>query len=346
MNKAERLKQFGPIWAASGLLNFFGEGWPFHVFLKKWLGLCLVSLTFCAKTTTWLPRKGNMELDFRLMPSEKYPKCISLGLWPLERLLRTIWQGILGIALNAVGLSGPGAKDLFERGFWQERTEPFFLSFMSVRSTPKKRLAEWRAFLLLLKKMPPEFLALIAIQLNLSCPNVKLHGRSGIHQEGYQMLEEVLRLGLLDILLIVVKVSVTMSPEDARLIGDHAACSGICISNTIPFGWEGISRYKWLARVKWFCYFWSLKSPLAEFGGGGLSGAPLLFLVEKWVKEIRRLGFRKHVNAGGGILWPWDVDRLFKAGADSLSYGSGSFLRPFCSRFIIRRAYKLGNGGI
>ena len=46
------LKMFGPIWAASGLMNFFGQGWPFHKLLK-WFGLCLKGVTFVAKTPTY-----------------------------------------------------------------------------------------------------------------------------------------------------------------------------------------------------------------------------------------------------------------------------------------------------
>ncbi|QQR79249.1 MAG: hypothetical protein IPJ68_03380 [Candidatus Moraniibacteriota bacterium] len=74
---------------------------------------------------------------------------------------------------------------------------------------------------------------------------------------------------------------------------------------------------------------------------GGLSGRPLLPLVEDWVRRARRAGFEDHINAGGGILHPKDVNRLRKAGADSVSIGSVATLRPWRLRAIIDRAYDL-----
>ena len=104
---------FGPVLDGSGVEGFFGEGYWFHKFLRP-LGLNFNGCAFVAKTATLKPRKGNMPLkDDGITPKELKPKCVKVKLFK-------------GVALNAVGLSGPGAIALFEDGRWQKRTRPFF----------------------------------------------------------------------------------------------------------------------------------------------------------------------------------------------------------------------------
>ncbi|MAG29075.1 hypothetical protein CL632_02945 [bacterium] len=66
---------------------------------------------------------GNMLLDDKtLRPIKFFPDCV----W---------YDFSRGITLNAVGLSGHGAHNLIVRDLWQQREEPFFISFMSVALT-------------------------------------------------------------------------------------------------------------------------------------------------------------------------------------------------------------------
>ncbi|MEK7078406.1 MAG: hypothetical protein AAB911_02450, partial [Patescibacteria group bacterium] len=111
-------------------------------------------------------------------------------------------------------------------------------------------------------------------------------------------------------------------------IANHSACDAICISNTIPWG-------QLPDRIDWEGLFGSKISPLAHLGGGGLSGKPLLPLVIDWITKARRVGLRKHINAGGGILSIKDGMKVFMAGADSISLGSIAFLRPWRVEGII-----------
>lgn len=69
--------------------------------------------------------------------------------------------------------------------------------------------------------------------------------------------------------------------------------------------------------------------PLAQFGGGGLSGWPLRWHVNKWIRTARTAGIEKHINAGGGIFGPLGVWRAKLAGADSISLGSIAAVRPW-----------------
>ncbi|MDP3725297.1 MAG: hypothetical protein Q8R20_02385 [Nanoarchaeota archaeon] len=328
MEKSNNLEKFGKVWNASGVTNFFGDGYPFHIFLKPF-GLDFRGSTFVAKTATLRPRAGNMPLRKNFMPKEWNPKCI--------------WMNWLrGYALNSVGLSGPGAKALFEMGRWQKRKEPFVISFMSVEDAPEKRTEELHQFVALFREHLPHFQAQVALQINFSCPNV------GLRPE--EIAEEVTKeLDITSVLKIplIPKINLEIPVEIAKKISDHPACAGICITNTIPFGhmpdridWQKLFKTKSKTPGQ-------EESPLykrdPKFGGGGLSGKPLFPLLCEWIKNARSAGIEKPLNVGGGILSPKDVQKiapLLRKG-DSIFIGSVAFLRPWNTRGIIRQANRL-----
>src|SRR3989344_980370 len=128
---------FGRVWSASGVQAFFGEGYPFHKKLGP-LGPKFDGMTFVAKTTTLSFREGNMPLEDDHTQEELFPSCIKV-------------KPFKGVVLDAVGLSGPGARVLLASGKWQRRINPFFISFMSVAETPQKRREELEEFVKLLK---------------------------------------------------------------------------------------------------------------------------------------------------------------------------------------------------
>lgn len=299
---------FGKIWGASGVQGFFGEGYRFHTLFKP-LGLDFGGITFVAKTTTLAPNLGNMPLRADFTPSELKPKCI-------------VVRPIKGAVLNAVGLSGPGAEALLRRGFWQTRTQPFFLSFMSIGKTKAERLEELRRFVILLAGELHTFKAKIGLQINFSCPNVGVH-IDELRSEIEESLEIVSRLEI----SIILKLNVLFPVAAAVEISRNPHCDGICISNSIP--WGALSD-----EIDWESIFGTKISPLAHLGGGGLSSADLLPLVANWVWLARQAGFSKHINAGGGIRNKDDVDFLFRMGASSVFVGSVVIVRPWRVRGI------------
>ncbi len=252
-----------------------------------------------------------------ITPQKAFPDCVKVDFFK-------------GIALNAVGLSGPGAKALFTTGFWQNWPQPFFLSFMAVGDTPKERLEEVKGFISLLNIYRHDFKAPFGLQINLSCPNV------GHRPVDDFVAEAATQLDLLSELKIPLmpKLSVTTPPSTAAQIAEHPACDALCVSNTIPWGQLSDS-------ISWKDLFGTAESPLENYGGGGLSGAPLMPLVEAWVKEARKAKITKPINAGGGILCANDVTRLKNAGASSIFVGSAAFLRPWRVRSIIKRAHQI-----
>ncbi|MCX6753434.1 MAG: hypothetical protein NTW62_03785 [Candidatus Nomurabacteria bacterium] len=298
--------KFEPCWVASGTLNFYGQGWPYH---KLLIGLDFGGLTFVSKTTTLEERLGNMPLKENLMPKEWIPQSIHIN-----RKHKC--------ALNAVSLSGPGAKVILSSEKLHNKTEPFQISFMSVQEEEEDRIWEFQKFIKILLSEKSRFKAPIGLQLNITCPNTG-------HEN--PKLKETLRiLDLCDPLIavgmaIILKVSVEMSTDTILEFGRHKNCHAITTSNTVPFG-------KMPEKIDWKKIYPN-GSPLSKRklhvpGAGGLSGTPLLNLVIEQVKELKLKGFTKHINAGGGILCKEDVRKLKKAGADSISIGSVAFLKP------------------
>lgn len=297
---------FGRVLCASGARNFFGDGWWYHR-LWQWLGLRYDGSTFVSKTTTLLPRAGNMPLE-GTRPKELFPACIKVKPWQ-------------GVVLNSVGLSGPGARELLGKGAWYEREEPFFLSFMSVESTVEKRVDEAREFATLLRSFMP-FRAPIALQVNFSCPNVGL--KSAVVLEMWKTLDVLQSLGI----PLVPKINAMFPIEDVMSIEGHPAVDAISVSNTIPWG-------KLPALKPWEDLFGET-SPLAHLGGGGLSGKPLLPLVLRWVQSARARGWEKPIIGGGGILSKKDASKMLDAGASAIELGSVSILRPWRVAGIIK----------
>ena len=311
---------FGPICAASGVQGFFGEGYWYHRILKPF-GLDFGGCTFVAKTATLKPRKGNMPLRLDYTPAELKPSCIKVYPWEAS-------------VINAVGLSNPGFEALFNTRKWQRRTRPFFLSFMAVSATIEERLEETREFVKLFQKYLKDFSAPVGLQVNESCPNAKIQHDSLV-EEARQRLDILSELNI----PLMPKLNLLVSVRDAVRIMNHPACDALCITNTLP--WKQIP-WPYTETVNW-TKFSQNGSPLEQIdkNGGGLSGRPLLEFVADWLNLARLEGFRKPIHAGGGILYPKDVDYLKRQGANSVFIGSVAILRGWRVQSIIRRAYKV-----
>lgn len=310
---------FGPALDGAGVRGFFGEGYAYHKFLFPF-GLRFEGSTFVAKTTSLHPRTGNMPLkEDGITPRELKPRCIKIRFFK-------------GIVLNAVGLSSPGAKILFEDGRWQKRKEPFFISFAPTALTPEGRITQFKEFVRMFRRYLPGFNAPVGLQINYSCPNIeaKIEEREFIDEvkRGLQIASTVLNIPLMP------KFNILIPVEIAKEIADDPNCDALCVTNTIP--WGALSQ-----EINWKDLFGSSVSPLAHLGGGGLSGKLLLKLVAEWVREARKKGLKKPINAGGGILSPQDVDLLYEAGASSVFIGSIAILRPWRIEKTIERAHKI-----
>ena len=306
--------EFGNVLGASGVQGFFEEGYWFH---KPWrlFGLNFTDMTFVSKTATLLSRKGNMPLTKNYTPKDFFPGCVKVN---LRR----------GVMLNSVGLSNPGLKTLLCTGRWQKRTKPFLISIMSLAKTPEERLEEFRIMVDIIENCKECFSAPFGLQINLSCPNTG-HDPSELIGESAKVLEIAGLLGP----PVMPKYSIASAPIEAILqLNNNPDCDAICVSNTLPFGWE---------KIDWQKVWGSKTSPLAKIGGGGLSGGVLRPLVCEWIKRLRNAGFTKPINGGGGILCPEDAKHYHDAGASSIFLGSVAALRPWKVNSIIDQANNL-----
>jgi len=308
--------EFGNVIGASGLNGWFGEGYPYHALLKFLPGFTFLGTTLTAKTATLLARPGNMPLrKDNLTPREFIPASI-------------VVRPGAGVVLNAVGLSGPGLAFLLGTGRWQKLDAPFFLSFMSVAGTREERLDELRKAVEMLKTELSNFKAPVALQINFSCPNTG-HDQEELVKD----IHEALKIASVLNIPLVPKISVLIPPDQAAEILRDPNCDALAVSNTIA--WADMPQE--VQKV----FFQTNKSPLARFGGGGVSGKYLLPLVVQWLEQFKKFNVGKPIIAGGGILKKDDVDQLVAAGASAISPGSVVILRPWNLKSIIKRANEL-----
>jgi dihydroorotate dehydrogenase len=266
-----------------------------------------------------------MPLTKNYAPKELFPKCI----W---------FDFFRGIALNAVGLGGPGAYHILKRGterFWKQN-KPFMISYAPEGDTADDRIYDVRRFTNITKKFltwHPWLQKILGLQCNLSCPNSTTNPED-LTREAQEYLDILRELNI----PVGIKINLLVPVSAIKEITSHPTCDFLCLANTIPFG-QLPDEVPW---DKWF----PNGSPLAEFKSGGLSGRPLLPLLIKRIQEIRWANITIPINAGGGILSADDAVRLIKEtglkqGRDSIFIGSIAMLRPWNIKPVIRVAHEL-----
>ena len=300
---------------ASGTLNFFGEGWRQHRVFQRIFpkGFDFSGATFVSKTTTPDYNKGNLDLRMDFQPHSWFPDCVRV--YPVK-----------GMVLNATGLSGFGAKYLFAQDLWQKREDSFLISFMATGETREERIREAEEFAKLFSRNIPKSVR-AGIEHNISCPNTK-HSLNELFEETIIQLEV---LSDLNDVPVILKINALALIEAVKRISNSGLCDAIAVSNSIPWG-------ELPEKIDWERLFGSTTSPLEHYGGGGLSGRPLLPIVGNWIAEARKRGITIPIIAGGGILKPEDVDFMHQCGASTVSIGSVAMLRPWRVQSIIQRA--------
>jgi dihydroorotate dehydrogenase len=317
--------EFGTCFVGSGTLGFFGEGYWFHKLLRPF-GLNFDEATFVSKTVTRFPREGNMNLWEDGHPKEWIPSCIKV-----DRRQQ--------FALNAVGLANHGILWALRSGKWQKRTKPFVISIAAVDSACEDRVEQMRSMAKFINN--ETFLTRPAIELNVSCPNVP-HGGTSDWEEWLRVVFEYLEVvrSHLPFFPIIVKHNILVPQAVSQALTEQPFCNAIHVGNTIPWG-AHVPPIQWrdfgtldLLRESW-------DSPLACFGGGGLSGAPLKTPVLAYLSAYRK-GWepKKPIIAGGGILSETDVLEYFNYGADAVALASIAFLSPTRVKKVVAVANK------
>lgn len=298
------------MWCSSGSLGFFGDGYWYHD-LARPFGLDYEGTTFVAKTTTLLPRKGNMPLkNDGITPADLVPSCIKV-------------RPFSGAVLNSVGLSGPGVRALLNTGRWQIRRNPFLISFMSILPTVEERMSELREFVGIINSRKDDFQTTFGLEINFSCPNVSVN-RDDFASEVSDAMEMVASLEI----PTVPNFSPDVPIDAVRSAARHPTCDAVSIANTLKWG-------SLPDEVDWEKIWGSNTSPLADLGGGGMSGAPIFPVVLSKVRRVVKEDLGKPIVAGGGILDDSSAEALVRAGASAVKLGTVAMLRPWRVRGIV-----------
>ena len=296
---------FGSVFCAPGALGFFGEGYRYTHLLRRLFGDGWQGVTFAAKTTTLQQRAGNLPLRADgITLQELFPRSIYV-------------DPISGHVVNGVGLSGPGVRFLLAQNRWQQRTEPFVLSWAAVGVTSVEREYEITSLTELTRRYRPTFRAPFAVQLNCGCPNTGRPDELSAAEIGdWLQIASGLNMPL------IVNVSVVTPIETLLQLAALPQCEALWIANTIPWGH---------ASIDWQRLFGSTVSPLIRRGlndPGGLSGPACLPHALERVYQCRRAGVDKPIIAGNGIQSVEDAERVLAAGADGIALGIVGMVRP------------------
>lgn len=214
--------------------------------------------------------------------------------------------------LNAIGLQNPGVEKIVE-------TEIPFLSQFDIpiiANVAGSTIEEYERVAMVLNDAPD----LDAIELNISCPNVKEGGiQFGIDPEMAATVTE--RVKKCSNVPVYVKLSpnVTNIVEMAKAI-ESAGADGLTMINTLT----GMQIHL------------PSKRPLIANKTGGLSGPAIKPIAIRMIYEVKQ-----HVSIPiigmGGIETAEDVLEFLLAGADAVAVGTANFQNPFVCPEIIEQ---------
>lgn len=210
-----------------------------------------------------------------------------------------------GVA-NANGLSNPGME------WWAQKVGP---TINRNRGAVMGSLTGTLKELPLIAKIFNDF-DLVGLEFNPSCPNAKggLMNNSDQIVEGCKVIKEVTRFPL------ILKLSVA---HDADYIIPQISGLVEAISiNSVP--WEMILS--------------DIESPLARFGGGGVSGKVVQPLTWGMVERLKMI---TEIPVIGPSVWDFeDIKKLRELKADAISFGSVFLRYPWRPTLFVRKDKK------
>ncbi|MBI4272899.1 hypothetical protein HY621_03535 [Candidatus Uhrbacteria bacterium] len=237
----------------------------------------------------------------------RHPRKGNLRWYNPFRCVRFLSQG----AVNAVGLTNPGIE------WWCNTIGPIVdqkrikLVGSILTDGNNDELAEMAAML--------NAYDLVALEVNASCPNTDSQMLGNVDQviEGLKKVKEKTRFPLM------VKLSVVHDIE--RLVPRLEGLVEAISINTVP----------------WARMFPDKKSPLARFGGGGVSGR----LAQPYTWDlVKRLASLTSLPVIGPGVWGFeDLEKLRRIGAKAISFGSIFMRYPWRPTLYVRRDKKINS---
>lgn len=228
------------------------------------------------KGTTLKPREGN-----------DYPRMVETA------------QGML----NCVGLQNKGV-DYFCEHIYPEIKDIDTNMIVNVSGSAPDDYAECAARIDALEKIP-------AIELNISCPNVKQGGMAfGVTCEGAASVVRAVRERYHKTLIVKLSPNVTNIADIARAVEAEGA-DGVSLINTLMGMSIDIER----------------RQSRLSIGTGGLSGSAVKPVAVRMVWQVAK-AVKIPVVGLGGIMTAEDAIEFLMAGATAIEIGTANFIDP------------------
>lgn len=158
-----------------------------------------------------------------------------------------------------------------------------------------------------------------AIELNISCPNVKQGGMAfGVTVEGAQSVVKAVRKAYPKPIIVKLSPNVTDVAEIARAVEDEGA-DAVSLINTLLGMAIDIER----------------RCPKLSINTGGLSGPAVKPVAVRMVWQVAH-AVKIPVIGLGGIMTAEDAVEFFMAGATAVEIGTANFVDPQASAKIAR----------
>ena len=235
------------------------------------------------KGTTLLPREGN-----------DYPRMAETA------------SGML----NCVGLQNKGVH-YFAEHIYPQLCDMDTNVIVNVSGSSPDNYAECAAVVDTLDKIP-------AIELNISCPNVKDGGMAfGVSCQGAASVVRAVRRNYSKTLIVKLSPNVTDITAIARAVEDEGA-DAVSLINTLMGMSIDIER----------------RCPRLSIGTGGLSGPAIKPVAVRMVHQVAK-AVSIPVIGLGGIMNAEDAIEFLMAGATAIQVGTANFIDPAVSGKIV-----------
>ena len=208
--------------------------------------------------------------------------------------------------LNCVGLQNKGV-DYFCQHIYPQIKDIRTNMIVNVSGSCPEDYAECAARINELDNIP-------AIELNISCPNVRQGGMAfGVTTEGASQVVKAVRKAYSKTLIVKLSPNVTSIADIARSVED-AGADAVSLINTLMGMSIDIERRK----------------PRLSINTGGLSGPAIRPVAVRCVYQVAKaVGIP--VIGLGGIMTAEDAIEFFMAGASAIEIGTGNFIDPAIS---------------
>lgn len=287
--------------AASGSLAFDGRGWPWEWPLR-WVGLLDPRLfTIVVKTVLLQPKKGNLQwhAPWRVV------KLISENGETINPVLAFLRPSMIDGAINAVGLTNAGLEHWLKKDYPVIENHGYNV-IVSITGEEGRGCVE-------MARRLNEFRNVVGIEFNASCPNTdpSLLEKSDMVVGVCHDIKQVCRHPLL-LKLSYTQPYIQIAKETESIV-------------------EAIS----INSVPWNTVFPDKESPLARYGGGGVSGRVAQPFTWQMVKGLAR---ETNIPVIGASIWEYeDIERLRTLGAEAFHFGTVFMPYPWRPSIYVRK---------